>query len=433
MKPLFVVNWTCIAILSVIASTSAQAQTLNDQYEFYLATGSDRCQNLGFARDGFANLLPGQAGPNLFAYCSGPPGVRNGGGARDSIGSSLGGGAGAALGRGRGGEEDAALRRRRDRQRKDQGDASTGADASDFDLANIGNMNLFLSLDYQHERQKSRTYESGRSSHGLEGTLGADYRFGAHGLAGLALKYQKQSGDLDGGGDFDASGKGLWTYASWLPRDGLFVDLAAGLGLKRVHTGRIVSRQLIETDPSGQPTVRFSPAPQAASSDADTHDASGELRSGYDFSFSSVTFGPRAALTLKRTSLDAFVESGSTPMTLAFDAQTATSVRSLIGIQASKAFNVSRGVMVPQINIDWVHEYRDDQRVITARFAEDLRATPAKLYFLNQAPDRDWVALRLNMVAVFARGVSVFASVESMAGHAYIDRYRGSVGIRMEM
>lgn len=433
MKRLLVMSWMCIAILSVMASTSAQAQTLNDQYEFYLATGSARCQNLGFDRDAFATLLQGQAGPNLFAYCSGPPGVRDGGGTRDSIGSSLGGGAGAALGRGRGAEEDAALRRRRDRQRKDQDDASTSADASDFDLANIGNMNLFLSLDYQHERQKSMTYESGRSSRGLEGTLGADYRFGAHGLAGLALNYGKQSGDLDGGGDFDASGKGLWAYASWLPRDGLFVDLATGLDLKRLHTGRIVSRQLIETDASGQTTVRFSPAPAAATSDTDTHDASGELRSGYDFYFSSITFGPRAALTLKRTSLDAFVESGSTPMTLAFDAQTVTSLRSLIGVQASKALNVSRGVIVPQLNVDWVHEYRDDQRVISARFAEDLRATPAKLHFLNQAPDRDWIALRLSTVAVFARGVSVFASAESTVGHAYIDRYRGSVGIRMEM
>jgi len=53
-------------------------------------------------------------------------------------------------------------------------------------------------------------------------------------------------------------------------------------------------------------------------------------------------------------------------MTLAFDSQTATSLRSMIGPQLSKAFNIANAVIVPQLNADWVHEYRDDQRVISS-------------------------------------------------------------------
>jgi uncharacterized protein YhjY with autotransporter beta-barrel domain len=422
-----------LQVAIVGGTAAAQAQTLDEQYEFYLATVSQRCQNMGFARDAFATLLPGQAGPNLTAYCSGPPLVGGGGTATNSSG----GGAGAGAGRGSGAQEDAALRRRREKLRQtnntESADTSSGSGNADLDLASFGSTSLFVSFDYLHERQKSTHYETGRQSHSLDSTLGADHRFGTQGLAGLALKYAAQSGDIDSGGDFNTHDHGLWAYGSWLPHDSLFFDAAVGLDVKQVQTQRIVFRQLVTTNFLGTTSTVLNPTPQPASSDTHSHEVSAELHSGYDFSHSSVTIGPRIALTYRHASLDAFLESGNTPMTLAFDTQTSTSMRSLVGLQLSKAFTVSSGALVPQLNVDWVHEYRDEQRVITARFAEDLRAAPAKLRFLNQAPDRDWAAIRINTVAVFTHGFSAFAAFETMAGHAYIDRYRASLGMRMEL
>ncbi|MDB6089725.1 MAG: hypothetical protein JWN85_2509 [Gammaproteobacteria bacterium] len=423
------VSLNIAALSAVLFALTARAQTLDQQYDFYLATTSERCGNLGFARLAFGELVPGQAGPNLFAYCSGPPLVGGGGG----NGSSSGGGAGTGESRSEGAQEDAALRRRREHLRKANDDTPAAADAADFDLGRFGATSAFLSLDYAHERQKTTFYEAGRRSHDLAGTLGLDHRFGTQALAGLALKYDEQSGVIDSGGDFHIHGHGVWAYGSWTPRDAMFVDMAAGLGLRTLHTARTVSREIFNVDRFGNVTSFFNPAPELARSDTHEHDVDAELRTGYDFSFSSVSVGPRVALTIKHTSLDAYVESGNTPMTLAFDSQRTTSLRSLVGFQATRAFTAAGTVWVPQLNTDWVHEYRDDQRVITAHFAEDLRPNPAQLRFQNTAPDRDWLLLRASLVAVFAHGVSAFTALESTAAHSYIDRYRASVGMRVEL
>jgi uncharacterized protein YhjY with autotransporter beta-barrel domain len=343
----------------------------------------------------------------------------------------LGGGAAAGEGRGEGAEEDAALRRRRDRLRGQQ-NAAPGSGGTDVSLGSLDQASAFLSLDYLHERQKTTQYEAGRRSNGADATLGADYRFGSHGLAGLALKYSNQSGDIDSGGNFDVRGGGIWAYGSWWPHERLFVDFATGFDLRQVHTERIVSRQTTIVFPMGSNTF-FNPVPALAFSDTDSREASAELRAGYDFSYSSLTIGPRVALTAKHAKLDPYVENGNTPMTLAFDEQTTTSLRSMLGLQAGQPYPVGRVVLVPQLNVDWVHEYRDDQRTLTAHFAEDLRPDPSILRFLNQPPDRDWFVIRASTVVVFVHGMSGFVALEDTTGHAYINRYRASIGVRVEL
>jgi uncharacterized protein YhjY with autotransporter beta-barrel domain len=381
---------------------------------------------MGFARDPSQALLPGQAGPNLFAFCSGPILV-----AGPSTSSTVGGGAAAGEGRGAGAEEDAALRRRRDRSRGQQ-NAEQDSGGTDVNLGRLGLASAFLSLDYLHERQKTTQYEAGRRSNEADATLGADYRFGSRGLAGLALKYGNQSGDIDSGGDFDVRGGGIWAYGSWWPRERLFVDFAGGFDLRQVHTKRIVSRQTTIQFPMGSSTF-FNPAPALAFSDTNSRETSAELRAGYDFSYSILNIGPRVALTAKHASLDPYVESGNTPMTLAFDEQTTTSLRSMLGLQASRPYLAGKVVLVPQLNVDWVHEYRAEQRTLTAHFAEDLRPDPSILRFLNEPPDRDWFVIRVSTVAVFVHGISGFVSLEDMAGHTYINRYRASIGLRVEL
>src|SRR5690348_15370807 len=105
-----------LAVLALVAplwQTDAGAQTLDDQYSNFL---EGKCGNMHFARDDNFNLLPGQAGPHLMAYCSGPLIV---GGAIET--SSTGGAAGAEELSNQGGEEDRALQRRRKRLENDTG------------------------------------------------------------------------------------------------------------------------------------------------------------------------------------------------------------------------------------------------------------------------------------------------------------------------
>lgn len=415
--PALACGWTC----------ATHAQSLDEQYDFFLGTLSRRCQNLNFAVDDDLVLLPGQAGPQLAAFCSGPPQV--GGGATNN---SQGGTTGASGGRAA--VEDAALRRRRERARADEQETAPDA-GNDVTLIDGGNVNAFLSVDYQRENQKTTRYEAGHSSDLFNGTLGADYRFGSTAVAGAALKFEDLSGDFASGfGDFHARGRGAVLYGSWFPYQTLFIDVNAGIVSRDVDTRRIVGiRRVTIASPSAPPVIGFFPSLTPVDSATHSREENAEIRTGYDFVAGRATFGPRAGVVVRRAELDGFTEHGSSPMRLSFDPQIEKSLQSSLGLQASAAFNTGAGVIVPQLNLDWLHESRDDQRFITARFADDLRANPSKLRFLNAAPDRDTFRMRLSTVAVFAHGVNAFWSVEGLAGHDYIDRYGLAMGIRVEL
>lgn len=176
----------------------------------------------------------------------------------------------------------------------------------------------------------------------------------------------------------------------------------------------------------------FNPPLTQVEGSTDSRESAADLRVGYDAERGSRTIGPRAGLSARRASMNGFAEDGATPMTLIFDKQVEKSLRSSLGFQGSKAFNVASGAIVTQLNLDWLREFQDDQRFITARFAEDLRANPVQLRFLNQAPDRDWYNARASAVAVFAHGFSAFLAMESTFGHDYLQQSGASLGVRLE-
>jgi uncharacterized protein YhjY with autotransporter beta-barrel domain len=408
--------------------SAAGAQSLDDQYDFYLGTISRRCENMNFAVDDNLVLLPGQASQQLADFCSGPAPV---GGI--STTASQGGTSGASGGRAA--AEDAALRRRRERARQQEQQEATPPSGNDVTLIDGGNVNAFLSVDYQRQKQKPTRYEAGHRSDLLNGTLGADYRFGGTAVAGIAAKFEDLSGDFAHSfGDFQVRGAGAVLYGSWFPYRTLFVDVNAGFLSRDLDTRRIVGiRRTTIGSPGSSPLISFSPALTPVDSATHSHAKNAELRTGYDFVAGGTTFGPRAGIVVRRAEIDGFTESGASPMRLIFDPQVEKSRQTSLGFQAGAALNTVAGVFVPQLNFDWLHESRDDQRAITARFADDLRANPSRLRFLNAPPDRDVFRARLSAVAVFPHGLSAFWSIERTAGHDYIDRYGLAMGVRMEM
>jgi uncharacterized protein YhjY with autotransporter beta-barrel domain len=399
------------ALLACGTSGPLTAQTLDEQYAFYLA---EACAEMNFEKDNVdAFLIPGQAGPNLTAQCNGPPPV--GGGGTDSNGA---GGNARAAGVGL---DDQALRRRRDAARSKQADTDS--------IASYGNLGVFLSLDYLHQQQDATRYEGARRSILRAGTLGADYRF-SQGIVGLAGRYEDHTGAFGTGGDFETRGRGISLYGSWIASENAFVDLTVSANFRSDETHRIVALQrTIFFFPSGSLTF-FDPEPAFANSEKDSTEYSAQLSAGYDFFLSGFTVGPRMGLATLRNTQDAYVETGNTPMTLAFDEQEEKSTRSSAGIQASFVFTPTFGVLTAQLNADWQHEFEDDQRLLTARFAEDFRPNASRLRFLDEAPDRDVYVVRASMIATLPHGVGAFIAAHKLFDHDYQSRYGGSIGVR---
>jgi len=403
------------AALLVCASVAAQStgQSLDQQYTFFL---SAKCDEMNFTRDGFFNLLPGQAGPRLNAYCSGLPPV---GGALSNAAS--GGGAGVTAGSA---ADDSARRRRRS--------VAAENEPQEQEIALTENAGVFVSLDHARERQKTTQFEGGRDTDMLGATLGIDYRFGSRGLIGLATRFEKTTGDFDSGGDYRTTSRGLTAYASWLPVKNAFIDINAGMNFRSDTTHRTVALARIITFLDGSQTASVEIPAAAVNSDKDSSDFRAQLQGGYDFVFGGYSLGPRLGVTTAQLKLDGYVENGNTPMTLIFNEQTEDSLRSAVGVQGSRVFALSSSVVIAQLNFDWHHEFQDDQRTITARFAEDLRPNPTVLQFLNEAPDRDAFNARLSVSVIFRNGFSGFVAVESLFGHTYLSRNGVSLGVRKE-
>lgn len=412
-------------ITSLLATTwqlPAIAQSLDEQYENYLAAA---CANLNFTRDPDFNLLPGQAGPQLTSFCNGPPPVGGGG---LSNGAS-GGAAGVAAARSA--VEDTSVRRRRSKAHAQTDASASATDADDFDITTGANIDLFVSLRYQHEKQNRTEFEDGRRADLFGITLGGDHRFGRSALAGVAVKLDRLHGDFSTGGSFKTSTQGALLYGSWYPSAQSFIDLSIGADHLSQDIRRVVlfTRTVVSAGVSN--TVVIIPATSVEGSPSG-HAYEAALNTGYDFSFGGTSVGPRIGVKQRRATVDAYTETGTTPMTLAFDEQTQTSLLSSVGVQASHAFTSGSGVYVAQFNADWLHEFQNDQQVFTAHFAEDLRANPTPLRFENDAPDRDMMTARISLVAVFKRGLNAFVTAERLFGETYRDRFSASAGLRKE-
>ncbi len=406
-----------VALLTLVISAPLAAQSLDEEYSRYLDFGVTQCDQMHFVRDAFRNVLSGQAGPRLTAFCNRPPIV--GGGVFSS--SATGGGAGTD----EGATEGAAIARRR----RSKGDDPAGS-GQEIETTVFEDIGVFLSLDYSRDKRDATHFEAGRRSDSLATTLGADYRIGTRGIVGLAARFERTTGDFDSGGDYRITGHGLSLYGSWFPSDRLFVDFSLDANFRNDDSSRDVSFSRTITFPNVPPSsVLVIPVARADSS-RDSRDFGAQIAAGGDFPVGSLTIGPRVGLASLHVEADAYNETGDTPMTLAFDRQKQVSLRSSVGAQASRAFSRDAGVFVAQFNVDWQHEFKDDQRIRTARFSEDLRPVPTQLRFLNDAPDRNTFTARLGLVAVFPHEFSAFIASDALFGHSYESRYGVSLGVR---
>jgi outer membrane autotransporter protein len=406
-----------VALLGICACLRAPltaAQSLEDQYVKYLIAA---CYELQFDRVPDQNgqpidLAPGQAGPDLFAYCSRPVPVAGPGGTQNAT-TGAGTSAGAAA--------DAVARRRQAARRK--GDEAA-AGPEDFEILSTGQNSVFASLNYARQDQKARRFEGGSRADQFALTVGIDRRLGTAGLAGIAAGVEDQSGDLDAGGISDYRGYSALLYGSWTPLPAAFIDFNGGVTFRNTETSRTVFFKRT------QPTEEIASA--NADSKADLQEWRGALLAGYDLALGRNSFGPRLAMEYRHTGIDGYTESG-TAMALAVDRQVEKSLRSGLGLQGSHVVNTGTAVFVLQLNTDWWHEFEDNQRFISARFAQDLRASPVRFRYQNQPPDRDVFTGRLSLSMTVPNGFSAFASIDGLFGHSYLSRYGAALGVRKEL
>jgi outer membrane autotransporter protein len=385
-----------VTVLTMAATAGAQSPPpaavpagsgMNDVISRLL---SNNCTQLG----------PGPYGPDLTRLCAFPP---------SGSGSSSGGSVGSE-----GGQFSDEQRQlfRRLRQRQQQGAASA-------DPANPLGVGVFVTTEYEKFNQDNTKFESAYDRDTVGMSLGADYLFRNGLILGAAFTYAHDFGNYDGvGGGFDHNSYGILAYGSVQPIANLFIDAVAGYTRKDYNFDRRASIVLATTSVAG-----------STHGDTDGNEWRIGLNSGYDFLFGGFTVGPRLGFLYRESTMNNFTESGHTGLELSYGDQFIKSLTLRPGVYGSYAFSTSWGVIIPQMTLEYVHEFFDDQRNVQFSFAQDPQNR--KFLFQTTPPDRDYMNLGLGVSMVLPQGVQPFLDFRDMLAYQDRSTYTVTLGVRV--
>src|SRR6185369_6042996 len=90
---------------------------------------------------------------------------------------------------------------------------------------------------------------------------------------------------------------------------------------------------------------------------------------GWDVAAGAASFGPYGRLRYIRSKIDSYTETDGAGLALSVSEARATSLTSVLGLRGSRAISESSGVVIPQARFEYEHEFKDDVRTSSTRFA----------------------------------------------------------------
>jgi len=238
-------------------------------------------------------------------------------------------------------------------------------------------------------------------------TLGVDYRFTDHFVAGLFGSYTNTGIDIANGGRITANA-GKWGLYGTYFDGGFYVNSAAEGGYSTYDTHR---------DALGG----------TARSSTDGGDASLLFAPGYNWTMGGLTFGPTARFQYSYQSTGGFTESGSlAPMTIG--SQHTESIVSAIGIKASYDWKIGSVIIRPELRLEWEHEYGDTATSIDAQLASGASRSFA---LTTSGIGRDDLHVGAGFAAVFSDRVTAYAYFDGQFFRTNYDSSTVTGGIRI--
>ncbi|MBE7446435.1 MAG: autotransporter outer membrane beta-barrel domain-containing protein [Planctomycetia bacterium] len=260
--------------------------------------------------------------------------------------------------------------------------------------------------------------EAGFDFNTVGAIAGLDYKLTDNVILGTMFGYNNKDVDFDSSSDsLDINGYNGSIYGTCFLNN-FYLDGIVSFGWDDYDSKYKVNDSRLKGNPDGT---------QFASS----------MSTGYDFNIGGFTIGPVGRVNYSQVDIEGHQIKGDSETKLEIDHQDAESLKSFLGVEASYAFKVPKsfekvrlGVVVPQIRLEWVHEYENDSRDIDANFVNISSGTP--LRFSTDSPDRDYLNLGLGLSSVFAGGISAYVYYETPLGLDDVTTHNISGGVRIE-
>jgi outer membrane autotransporter protein len=300
---------------------------------------------------------------------------------------------------------------------------SGGAASAD---ASFGRLGFFFSGKYFDANENSDEFQPGYENDGFVATAGLDYRFNNNAVAGVAFGYTDSDGKYDNnGGHLDYNSLSASIYGTYYLDNGLYFDGMVGYGSAEYKMDRNIFYSVSGTDVS-----------QVARSKPDADRYSFSVGTGYNMAWDALTLTPTLRVDYLRNEVDGIKEKTSSPtapggtFVVKMDSNDYESLTSNLGGGASYALKQSWGVLLPQVSLEWVHEFENDGQQIDGFFPADINQQGFTIE--TKDPDRDYFNARLGVSAQFAEGRSGFISYEKVFGYDDVDYYSVQAGVRLE-
>lgn len=259
-------------------------------------------------------------------------------------------------------------------------------------------------------------------------TAGVDYRFSDGFVGGASVGYTKQDTELASGeGNVDADGYSLSAYATFYRDESWYTDAVLTWGRNDYETLRRIRYTL--TGSGGTSTID-----QTARGRLDGDLLSVASTVGRDYQAGTWNIGPYGRMLYSRIDFDAgreVIGSGAgSGLALEIFPGTHTSLASVIGTKFSTALSRDWGILMPHLQVEWEHEYRDDPQRVGARFLADPNAT--RFSIEGEPIDSSFFRIGGGLSVLFAGGRSGFVYVERVIGKSGFTQTNLALGIRGE-
>ncbi len=307
----------------------------------------------------------------------------------------------------------------------------SGSESTDGVVQRVeyGPLGLFAGLAIGSLERDATDLEAAYDTDSLNLSAGLDFRYSDMLTLGLALQWQDNDSQFAGdAGSLSVSGLGLLGFVDMQTGEQSALNAYLGYNSLNLDSQRNIRYDLVLNAGTAEESGLSFASVARGSSD------SSQLAAGAQWHWQNQgvwNLGFHAGLHYLSNQVDAYTETGGDGLAFAYSAQDQTSFVSRLGVVLSRNVSTGGGALLPRLSLQYEHEFSDDARDVTARFAED--ANGFAIRWQTESPDRDYLKLGVGFQFLAAGNNSFYLEYRTLLLHDYYDEGIWLLGGRIQL
>lgn len=250
-------------------------------------------------------------------------------------------------------------------------------------------------------------------------TAGIDYRLSSKTIIGMAIGYANFDSTVGEDAKMQSSALTFSAYGSFNVTDNFYIDAKASFGNPEFDQQRTIQFTMMDRDTD-----------KIAAGETEGTQQSIVFSSGYQFNKNGWQLTPSISAEYTKTTVDEFVETGAAAWNVGFSEQNFSTNRFTLGFQANKSISLSKGVLIPSVGYQLIHENQNGDNVILMR----ISGMPNGEFFEvgTDFNDGDYSTAQVGLTFVSSRGKQAYLQYSKVFGWDGFDRYTLNLGARFE-